>query len=177
MKSLYFAAKTNESKKLSYHACSKWVTILAHMNDKLHKSNKLGEINERPYAFTVIIEIQPLDTGNESLNVRRVVLWIVLFYVLFCVDCVVLCTVCVSMYTVLLPPGVYPIAVKYIISYQYQHRMTSLNKRNINAYFFIVFNTLTLILIFYKQQHYITMSKVLITHLKCIRVTSFICTG
>jgi len=46
-----------------------------------------------------------------------------LFYILFCVDnvlfyvffvCVVLCIVCVY---VLLPPGVNPIAVKYIISY------------------------------------------------------------
>jgi hypothetical protein len=31
--------------------------------------------------------------------------------------CVVLCTVCVYMCTVLLPPGGYPIAVKYIILY------------------------------------------------------------
>jgi len=34
-----------------------------------------------------------------------------------CVDCVVLCIVCVLLCTVLLPPGVNPIAVKYIISY------------------------------------------------------------
>jgi len=38
----------------------------------------------------------------------------VLFYVLFV--CVVLCIVCVYMCTVLLLPGGYPIAVKYIIS-------------------------------------------------------------
>jgi len=31
--------------------------------------------------------------------------------------CVVLCIVCVCMCTELLPPGGYPIAVKYIISY------------------------------------------------------------
>ena len=31
-----------------------------------------------------------------------------------CVDCVVLCIVCVQMRTVLLPPGVNPIEVKYI---------------------------------------------------------------
>ena len=31
--------------------------------------------------------------------------------------CVVLCIVCVYMCTVLLPPGSYPIAVKYIVSY------------------------------------------------------------
>jgi len=35
-------------------------------------------------------------------------------YYLFCV---VLRIVCVYMFTVLLPPGGYPIAVKYIISY------------------------------------------------------------
>jgi hypothetical protein len=43
-------------------------------------------------------------------------------YVPFCIfyfHCVVLCIVCVQMCTVLLPPGVNPIAVnKYIISYQ-----------------------------------------------------------
>jgi len=55
----------------------------------------------------------------------------VLFYVFFvlflvflccsmyCLFCVVLCIVCVYMCTVLLPPGGYPIAVKYIISYHY----------------------------------------------------------
>jgi len=39
----------------------------------------------------------------------------VLFY--YCLFCVVLCIVCVYMCTVLLPPGGYPIAVKYIIYY------------------------------------------------------------
>ena len=41
---------------------------------------------------------------------------IVLFHVLFCVDCVV--HVLFVRKCVLLPPGVKPIAVKYIISYQ-----------------------------------------------------------
>jgi len=37
---------------------------------------------------------------------------------MYCLFCDVLCTVCVYMCTVLLPPGGYPIAVnKYIISY------------------------------------------------------------
>ena len=36
---------------------------------------------------------------------------------MYCLFCVVLCIVCVYMCTVLLPPGGYPIAVKYIISY------------------------------------------------------------
>jgi len=35
---------------------------------------------------------------------------------IYCLFCVVLCIVCVYMCTVLLPPGGYPIAVKYIIS-------------------------------------------------------------
>jgi hypothetical protein len=46
----------------------------------------------------------------------------VLFYVSsccssYCLFCVVLCIVCVYTYTVRLPAGGYPIAVKYIISY------------------------------------------------------------
>jgi hypothetical protein len=36
---------------------------------------------------------------------------------IYCWFCVVLCIVCVYMCTVLLPPGGYPIAVKYIIYY------------------------------------------------------------
>ena len=45
----------------------------------------------------------------------------VLFYVflccsMYCLFCVVLCIVCVYMCIELLPPGGYPIAVKYIIS-------------------------------------------------------------
>jgi len=36
---------------------------------------------------------------------------------MYCLFCVVLCIVCMYMCTVLLPPGGYPIAVKYIISY------------------------------------------------------------
>ena len=51
---------------------------------------------------------------HSSLIVLSHVL-IVLFYVLFCVDCVVhVLFVCKSL---LLPPGVNPITVKYIISY------------------------------------------------------------
>jgi len=46
----------------------------------------------------------------------------VLFYVflccsMYCLFCVVLCIVCVYMCTEQLPPGGYPIVVKYIISY------------------------------------------------------------
>ena len=40
---------------------------IAYMNDKLHKINKLREIND----FTVSIEIQPLKTGDVSLKVRQ----------------------------------------------------------------------------------------------------------
>jgi hypothetical protein len=36
---------------------------------------------------------------------------------MYCLFCVVLCIVCVYMCTELLPPGGYPIAVKYVISY------------------------------------------------------------
>ena len=41
------------------------------MNDNLHKSDKLREINERSHAFTVVIEIQPLNTGDKSLKFRQ----------------------------------------------------------------------------------------------------------
>jgi len=41
-----------------------------------------------------------------------------------CIVCVVLCTVCVYMCTVLLPPGGYPIAVKYIISYMMSYHIS-----------------------------------------------------
>jgi len=37
---------------------------------------------------------------------------------MYCLFCVVLCIVCVYMCPVLLPQGSYPVAVKYIISYQ-----------------------------------------------------------
>ena len=37
---------------------------------------------------------------------------------MYCLFCVVLCIVCVYMCTELLPPGGYPVAVKYIISYK-----------------------------------------------------------
>ena len=36
---------------------------------------------------------------------------------MYCLFCVILCIVCMYMCTELLPPGGYPIAVKYIISY------------------------------------------------------------
>jgi len=50
----------------------------------------------------------------------------VLFYVflccsMYCLFSVVLCIVCVYMCTVLLPPGGYPIAVKYILYYSHSN--------------------------------------------------------
>jgi uncharacterized Tic20 family protein len=62
----------------------------------------------------------------QQYNVTLITLFLtlVLFYVLFvlccsmyCLFCVVLCIVRVYMCTVLLPPGGYPIAIKYIISF------------------------------------------------------------
>jgi len=53
---------------------------------------------------------------------------------LFCVDRVVLCTVCVSMCTVLLPPGVYPIAVKYIISYHMLRQRMRITQTSYTAF-------------------------------------------
>jgi hypothetical protein len=69
--------------------------------------------------------VKPAKTGTaRTLPNFCVVLYIfVLFCVflccsMYCLFCVVLCIVCVYMCTVLLPPGGYSIAVKYIISYQ-----------------------------------------------------------
>jgi len=42
---------------------------------------------------------------------------------MYCLFCVVLCIVCVYMCTVLLPPGGYPIAVKYIIYFSHASRL------------------------------------------------------
>jgi len=58
----------------------------------------------------------------------------VLFYVFLCCSmyCLfrdVLCIVCVYMCTVLPPPGGYPIAVKYIISYQKNYLLVALAER------------------------------------------------
>jgi hypothetical protein len=69
-------------------------------------------------AFSSVVRQMPgvylakMEHGPHSSQlVNCVVICIV------CVDCVVLCIVCVYMYTVLLPPGVNPIAFdKYIIS-------------------------------------------------------------
>jgi len=61
---------------------------------------------------------------------RPALFLIVLFYVflccsVYCLFCVVLCIVCVYMCTEQLPPGGYPIAVKYIISYHISHYIIS----------------------------------------------------
>jgi len=68
--------------------------------------------------------IKPAKTGHAPHSSYVVVLlyvFFVLFYVflcsMYCFLCDVPCTVGVYMCTVLLPPGGYPIAVKYIISY------------------------------------------------------------
>jgi hypothetical protein len=47
---------------------------------------------------------------------------------MYCLFCVVLCIVFVYMCTVLLPPGGYPIAVKYIISYNYMGHTRTLSR-------------------------------------------------
>ena len=54
-----------------------------------------------------------------------VLLYVFLCCSMYCLFCVVLCIVCVYMCTELLPPGGYPIAVKYIISYQMSLSETS----------------------------------------------------
>jgi hypothetical protein len=55
--------------------------------------------------------VNPAKTGHGPHSSKMFVLFT------YCLFCVVLCIVCMYMCTVLLPPGGYPIAVKYIISY------------------------------------------------------------
>jgi len=57
-----------------------------------------------------------------GVHINYPLIFFVLFYVflgcsMYCLFCVVLCIVCVYMYTVLLAPGGYQIAVKYITPY------------------------------------------------------------
>ena len=62
--------------------------------------------------------VKPAETGHgPSLFLIFVLFYVFLSCSMYCLFCVVLCIVCVYMCTELLPPGGYPIAVKYIISY------------------------------------------------------------
>ena len=54
------------------HSCMlSMYSLLRCMNDMLHKSNKLHENKWHQYAFTVIMKIQPLNTGDKSLKVHQ----------------------------------------------------------------------------------------------------------
>jgi len=52
---------------------------------------------------------------------------------MYCLFCVVLCIVCVYTCTELLPPGGYPIAVKYIISICFDTKVLSQEFNNNNG--------------------------------------------
>jgi hypothetical protein len=71
-------------------------------------------------GFSVLFrQLQGKCQGITRKDRARPALFLIfVLYVLFVLFCVVLFIVCVQMYTVLLPPGGYPIAVKYVISYQ-----------------------------------------------------------
>ena len=78
-------------------------------------------------AFSSVVRQVPGYTSQRRGTARTlpslIVLFhvlIVLFYVLFCADCVV--HVLIVCKCILLPPGVNPIAVKYIISYIISYR-------------------------------------------------------
>ena len=49
---------------------------------------------------------------------------------MYCLFCVVLCIFCVDMCTEIVPPGGYPIAVKYIVSYIAAGRIMSMKNFN-----------------------------------------------
>jgi hypothetical protein len=57
------------------------------------------------------------DGARPALFLVVVLLYVFLCCSMYCLFCVVPCIVCVYMCTEQLPPGGYPIAVKYITSY------------------------------------------------------------
>jgi hypothetical protein len=76
-------------------------------------------------------------TARTLFNFCVFYIFLVLFYVflccsMYCLFCFILCIVCVHMCTVLLSPGGYPIAVKYIISYITYHISYLQKKRNLS---------------------------------------------
>jgi len=77
---------------------------------------------------------------------------------MYCLFCVVLCIVCVYMCTVLLPPGGYPIAVKYIISYHI----------TISYYHIIIYHHIISYTISYHIISYHIISYHIITLLQCL---------
>jgi hypothetical protein len=83
---------------------------------------------------------QRRGTTRTLPNFSVVLCIFVLFYVflccsIYCLFCDVLCIVCVYMCTVLLSPVGYPIAVKYIISYQYETANLELGREMVSASF------------------------------------------
>jgi hypothetical protein len=70
--------------------------------------------------------VKPAKTWHGSLSSK---IFYCSTYRLFCV---VLCIVCVYMCTVLLPPGGYPIAVKYIISYHISYHTIHISSYHIS---------------------------------------------
>jgi hypothetical protein len=59
--------------------------------------------------------VKPAKTGHGTHSSKFLFYSMYFLCSTYCLFCVVLCIVCVYMCTVLLPPGGYPIAVKYII--------------------------------------------------------------
>ena len=62
-------AYNNEQESLLVYVTK--TTQSAYMNDELHKNNKFREINGINKLPTISIEIQTLNTGDKSLNVRQ----------------------------------------------------------------------------------------------------------
>ena len=78
------------------------------------------------------------DGARPALFLIFVLLYVFLCYFVYCLFCVFLCIVCVYMCTELLPPGGYPIAVKYIISYIISYHIISYHIIELKIWLFIL---------------------------------------
>jgi hypothetical protein len=65
-------------------------------------------------SFKANARVKPAKTGHGPHSFYVVVLFYVFLCSMYCLFCDVLCIVCVCMCTEQLPPGGFPIAVKYI---------------------------------------------------------------
>ena len=102
------------SKKTSYRK-QKCVLISLHLlSETFLNQEEMNEIwlkNVYWFPCKVKVKVKPAKTGHGPHSSSF------LCCSMYCLFCDVLCIVCVYMCTVLLSPGGYPIAVKYIISY------------------------------------------------------------
>jgi hypothetical protein len=92
-------------------------------------------------AFSSVVRQMPgktlKDGARSTLFLAIVLLYVFLCCSKYCLFCVILCSVCVYMCTELLPPGGYPIAIKYIISYHFNDYNENFHKTYVK---YLIFN-------------------------------------